>query len=277
MKEGTINANGTTVHYIQEGEGPDIVWVPAGDQACDVYAEQFAAFRDRFRCTSFDPRGAGKTVTPDPQPWQIADFAADCAELIRQVCDPPVVLTGLSLGALITQEVALSHHELLRVAIPMGTIARKTGFALEWEKAEIDMAAKGITMPADFSVIHYAVLSYPAEVLGDDDLWQTCRPNVASAYGDRDPSLLAAQWQACMEYDSLDRLPGCQVPMHVISFDQDLQTPPSRGWVVAEAAANGHFHLLEGMGHFSVFGHKPEAVTRCIDDILSGYDLVGRK
>ena len=46
------------------------------------------------------------------------------------------------------------------------TIARKTGFAFEWETAEIDMASKGITMPADFSVIHYAILCYPAEVLG---------------------------------------------------------------------------------------------------------------
>jgi pimeloyl-ACP methyl ester carboxylesterase len=156
MREGTIDANGTSVHYVQDGDGPDIVWVPAGDQTCDVYHEQLQAFRDRYWCTSFDPRGAGTTVPRTDPPWPIAEFAADCAELIRQVCTPPVVLTGLSLGALITQEVALQYPKLLRVAIPMGTIARKTGFGFEWETAEIDMASKGINMPADFSVIHYA-------------------------------------------------------------------------------------------------------------------------
>ncbi len=60
--------------------------------------------------------------------------------------------------------------------------------------------------------------------------------------------------------------------MHVVSFDQDLQTPPSRGKAVAEAAGDGHFHLLQGMGHFSIFGHKPEVVTRCIEEIISRYE-----
>jgi pimeloyl-ACP methyl ester carboxylesterase len=156
------------------------------------------------------------------------------------------VVIGLSLGALITQELALTRPELVRTAIPMGTIAKKTGFAFEWEAAEIDMASKGIRMPADFSVIHYAT----------------------TAYGDRDPAMLAAQWQACLEYDSLDRLPDCQVPMHVISFGEDLQCPPSRGRAVAEAAGNGHFHLLPGLGHFSIFGHKPDEVNACIRKIL---------
>jgi hypothetical protein len=95
-------------------------------------------------------------------------------------------------------------------------------------------------------------------VLGDDDLWPKVRPYVANAYRERDPRMLAAQWQACLEYDSLDRLPDCRVPMHVISFEQDLQTPP--------------FHLLKGMGHFSIFGHKPQFVTRCIEEIILRYE-----
>jgi pimeloyl-ACP methyl ester carboxylesterase len=109
-------------------------------------------------------------------------------------------------------------------------------------------------------------------VLGDDDLWPKVRPYVANAYRERDPRMLAAQWQACLEYDSLDRLPDCRVPMHVISFEQDLQTPPSRGLRVAEAAGDGHFHLLKGMGHFSIFGHKPQFVTRCIEEIILRYE-----
>ena len=272
VRYGTVNAPGADVHYIQQGEGPDIVWVPAGDQTHDVYQAQFDALSARYRCTSFDPRGAGKTVVHDAPPWPIEQFAGDCAALIAEVCEPPVVVIGLSLGALITQEMCLSYPDLVRLGIPMGTMARKTGYALEWEAAEIAMAAKGLSLPADFSVIHYAALSYPAEVLGDDPLWQRCRPYVASAYEDRDPRMLAAQWQACLEYDSLERLPHCPVPIHVIAFEQDLQTPPARGKAVADAAADGHFHLLEGMGHFSIFGHRPDDVTACIDDILRKYE-----
>lgn len=273
MKEGVVSAPGAEVHYIQDGEGPDIVWVPAGDQSCDVYKDQFDFFRNSYKCTCFDPRGAGQTIVHDPAPWPIKSFADDCAELIRQVCTPPVVVTGLSLGALITQEMCLSYPELVRVGIPMGTIAHKSGYAEEWEDAEISMAAEGIVLPGDFSVVHYGALSYPAEVLGDDALWEKCRPYVAAAYDDRDPAMLAAQWQACLEYDSYDQLPACQVPMHVIAFEQDLQTPPARGRVVADRAGDGHFHVLEGLGHFSIFGHKPETVSNCIRSILDQYPV----
>lgn len=266
--DGTISAPGADVYYVQQGDGTDIVWVPAGDQIHDVYHEQIDALSGSYRCTCFDPRGAGQTVVHDPAPWPIAQFASDCAALIEQVCEPPVVVIGLSLGALITQEMCLSYPNLVRLGIPMGTIARKSGFTLDWEAAEIAMAAKGQSLPADFSVTHYAALSYPAEVLGDDALWEACRPFVANAYEERDPRMLAAQWQACLDYDSFDRLPHCQVPMHVIAFEQDLQTPPARGKAVAEAAGNGHFHLLKGMGHFSIFGHRPAEVTDCIRNIL---------
>ena len=84
--------------------------------------------------------------------------------------------------------------------------------------------------------------------------------------------MLAAQWQACVEYDALDRLPHCEIPIHVVAFSQDLQTPPSRGRVVAEAAKHGHFHLLEGLGHFSLFGHKPDVVNACLREIIDSYD-----
>ena len=260
------------LHYLQEGDGPDIVWIPGGDQACGIFSAQFAAFRPGFRNTSFDPRGVGKTVSKAPPPWPISVFAADCAALVREACDPPVVLTGLSMGALIVQEMALSYPELVRIAIPMGTGAIKTGFYREWEEAEIAFAAAGHSLPADFSVAHYAALSYPSEVLGDDALWQRCKPFIAHSYGARDPKMLAAQWQACLDYNSLDRLPDCEVPIHVIAFSQDLQTPPSRGRVVAEAARNGHFHLLEGLGHCSLFGHRPDVVNACIREIIDRYD-----
>ena len=35
---------------------------------------------------------------------------------------------------------------------------------------------------------------------------------------DRDPAMLAAQWQACVEYSALDRLPGCTLPLHVVGL-----------------------------------------------------------
>ena len=271
MRTATLECHGAKVHYIQEGDGPDIVWIPGGDQRGEDWAEQFAAFKDGVRNTSYDPRGVGETVSHTPPPWSIADFAGDCAELVRAVCNPPVILVGLSMGSLIVQEMSISHPELIRAAIAMGTSGRKTGFMRQWQEAEIALRRNGVSLPRDFATIHYALLMYPAEVLGDDAMWARVRPLVANAYEERDGEMFAAQWQACLDYDSLDRLRDCQVPLHVVAFSQDMQDPPARGRLVAEAAPKGRFHLLEGLAHVSLIGHRPEVVNACLREIIDQY------
>ena len=267
MDHAVLETPGVSLHYVRQGFGPDIVWCPGGDQTGEEWQEQFGFFPD-YRCTSFDPRGAGRTVSHRPPPWSIGTYADDVAALIREVCEPPVVIVGLSMGALIVQEMVLSFPELVRLGIAMGTSGSKGGFIQEWEDAEIRFREAGGRLPPDFALAHYALLMYPSEVLGDEDLWTKCKPVVATAYAERDGNMLAAQWQACLDYSSMDRLPGCSRPLHVIGFEQDMQTPPARGRLVANAAPDGHFHLLEGMGHCSLFRHRPEAVAGKIREII---------
>jgi pimeloyl-ACP methyl ester carboxylesterase len=80
--------------------------------------------------------------------------------------------------------------------------------------------------------------------------------------------MLAAQWQACLDYDSGPLLPHIGVPIHAIAFSEDVQTPPQRVREVAELAANGHFHLLHGLGHGSAFGHRPDLVNARLRAII---------
>lgn len=269
MDHATLRTTDVSLHWVRSGAGPDIVWCPGGDQTGEEWEEQFSFFPD-YRCTSFDPRGAGRTVSHRPPPWPIATYADDVATLIREVCNPPVVIVGLSMGALIVQEMLLAWPELVRLGIAMGTSGAKGGFIEEWEDAEIKFREAGHRLPPDFALAHYALLMYPSEVLGDNDMWERCKPVVAAAYAERDGDMLAAQWQACLDYSAMDRLPGCTRPLHVIAFEQDMQTPPARGRLVAEAAADGHFHLLEGMGHCSLFRHRPETVAAKIREIIAG-------
>lgn len=254
--------------YTQDGEGPDIVWIPGGDNVAEDWSDQVDAFRGDFRNTAFDPRGAGQTVSDRGPPWSIADMARDCADLIRAVCKPPVVVVGLSMGSFVALQLAIDFPDLVRCAIPMGTAAKATGFCRDWMIAEVEFRKAGGKLPADFAVHHYGAFMYPSEVLGDDELWSHLRPFVERSYADRDGPLLAAQWQACIDFDVSEDLPQCRVPIEVIGFAQDMQTPPSLGRRAAELAANGRFHLLEGLSHISLVGHRPEAVNNLIRSII---------
>ena len=255
--------------YEQSGEGPDIVWLAAGDNPGSNWRRyQTPAFDGEFCSTTYDARGVGSTRSATPPPWSIEDHSGDCAALVEAVCDPPVSLVGLSMGSLIAQQLAHDRPDLVSRAIVMGTCTRKTGFLREWEEAEISLRRAGIVLPRAFAVTHYAMQYFPAELLGDDEAWARVKPSIEADFAERDGEMLAAQWQACLCFDSRELLPHIRVPVHAVAFSQDLQTPPARVREVAELAADGHFHLLDGLGHGSAFGHRPEAVNACIRAIL---------
>jgi pimeloyl-ACP methyl ester carboxylesterase len=268
----TLEVDGASLFYEQTGAGTDIVWLAAGDHPGANWRRfQTPAFEPGFRNTTYDARGVGATTTAGPPPWPIAEHARDCAALIEAVCAPPVFLVGLSMGSLIATHLACTRPELVRAALVMGTCVRKTGFIREWEQAEIALHGSGATLPGDYATAHAALLYYPAEVLGDDALWARIRPLVAADFAARDGRMLAAQWQACLDYDSSDLLPRCEVPVHAIAFSQDVQTPPARVREVAELARRGRFHLLEGLGHGSAFGHRPDVVNACLRGIIEAH------
>jgi pimeloyl-ACP methyl ester carboxylesterase len=258
-----------TLAYRQSGDGPDIVWLAAGDNPGDNWRRyQTPAFEPGHRNTTYDARGVGATVSQTPPPWTIETHARDLAALVEACCAPPVTLVGLSMGSLIAVQVAHDRPDLVAHAIVMGTCVRKTGFIREWEEAEIALRASGATLPQAFATAHYAMQYYPAEVLGDDELWARVKPFVETDFAERDGAMLAAQWQACLDFDSSDMLPRIRVPIHAVAFSEDVQTPPRRVREVAELAADGHFHLLQGLGHGSAFGHRPEDVNACIRSIV---------
>ena len=113
---------GATLVYRQSGDGPDVVWLAAGDNPGDNWRRyQTPAFDDAYRSTTYDARGVGATTSDSDAPWSIADHAADLARLLEAVCRPPVVLVGLSMGSLIAVQIAHDRPELVRSAIVIPT------------------------------------------------------------------------------------------------------------------------------------------------------------
>ena len=263
-----LTADGVTMRVVIEGEGADVVFIPGGDATAEGYSQQFARLSDSFRCISYDPRGAGATTSP-PAPWTIADYARDCAAVIDAFCDGQAVVCGLSLGGLITQQVAIDFPDKVQLAIPMGTAAYINGFTRDWMQAEIDLRKAGITLPDYFLAPHYAPFAFPAKALHDPELWAQIKASYTLRFAKRDPKDLIDQWHACLEFDCRESLKSCPVPMHVISFSEDVQTAPAMSKIVADLAPNGVFHEIEGLGHVSMIHHRPDAVATKLREIIN--------
>ncbi len=143
-----LESSGVVTYYEQFGTGPDLLFLSGGDNTGAIWhRDQVPYFSERFRCTTYDARGVGRTRPLDSPPWPIELYGEDAAALIEAVCEPPVVLVGLSMGSLIAQELALTRPDLVRCAVLIGTAAGESAvmgdFGIEWMQAEVDFRRAG--------------------------------------------------------------------------------------------------------------------------------------
>jgi pimeloyl-ACP methyl ester carboxylesterase len=257
-----------TIYYEQTGkaDGKQLVWVGGGGTiGRDWHRFQTPYFADEFRSLVYDNRGIGWTICRTPQPWTIDRFSDDLAELVAGTCSGPAIFVGTSLGSAIIQQLAIDHPELVRAAILMGTGAWSTGWGWDYQDAEIEFRRRGGRLDGMMGVTHYAAMLYPARALGNRELWPKLRALLLEWMdsGENEESL-APQWEASLRFDQREALRSVRTPVHVISFSEDVQAPPQDGKEVAELIPSATYHLLEGMGHGSWYGHAHDEINELI-------------
>ena len=100
------------------------------------------------------------------------------------------------------------------------------------------------------------------------EIWGSVKPAYTVRFSEREPQELIDQWQACLDFDCREALRTCPVPMHVIAFSEDVQTPPAMVKEVADLAMDGTFYELPELGHVSVARHRADDVNRLLLDII---------
>src|SRR5215468_1015771 len=123
----TITANGVELYYEQQGEGDDVIFISglADEGAC--WVDQVAGLADRWRITTFDNRGVGRSAVP-PGSYRATDFAADTAGLLDGLGIERAHVVGSSMGGAIAQELALAHPGRVRSLVLNGTYCRGDRF-----------------------------------------------------------------------------------------------------------------------------------------------------
>ena len=192
------------------------------------------------------------------------------------------LVTGASsgIGAAIAREYA-------RRGVPLILTARRIE-RLQALSAELGTQVDVVTLAADLAdpagsiaggrldglmgVTHYASMLYPARALGDRTLWPRLKELLLEWMdsGENEASLVP-QWDASLRFDQRARLPSIRVPLHVIAFNEDVQAPPQDGEELASLVPTAEYHLMQGMGHGSWYGHAHEELNPYLESILRRY------
>lgn len=117
-RHGSVDiGHGITLHYIEEGSGPPVVFVHGSIGDYGYWSNQVAAFSDRYRAIAYSRRYDFPNTNPTTAGYSAIVDADDLAAFIRSMHLGKVYLIGHSYGALTALFLAAEHPELIRAVV----------------------------------------------------------------------------------------------------------------------------------------------------------------
>lgn len=102
-----VTSDGVTLHYLDAGSGPSLVFVPGWTMPAWVWESQLRYFGATHRVVALDPRGQGRSEKPT-EGYHAKRRGGDICELLEHLGGEPAVVVGWSLGM---QEALVCAHE----------------------------------------------------------------------------------------------------------------------------------------------------------------------
>lgn len=263
----TASVNGVSIYYEEHGAGEEaIVFAHGLLMSGRMFERQVAAFRDRYRCITFDFRGQGRSEIASSG-YDMDTVSDDAAALIETLGCAPCHFVGLSMGGFVGMRLAIRRPELLRSLILLQTSA-------EPEPGE--------------NVGRYRLLSVVARWFGLGVVASRVMPILFGRKFLDDPARAdeRAQWRTLLLANDrvgitravtgvierpgvselLDRI---ALPTLVVVGDQDVATVPEKAEHIAAAISGSRLVIIPGAGHSSTI-EEPDAVNAAITAFLDG-------
>jgi pimeloyl-ACP methyl ester carboxylesterase len=258
-------ANGVDLWVEQAGEGDDVLFISglADEGAC--WVDQVSGLSDRYRITTFDNRGVGRSSTPDGE-FRIRDFAADTLALMDSLGLDQAHVVGSSMGGAIAQELALAAPERVRSLVLNGTWCRGDRFLHEVFRNWMWTAQKADSI-RDF-LVAVNLWCFAPRIWNDGtmDGWidaAEASPNAQSV------DAFCRSTVALIEHDSAERIGAVSAPTLITVGELDLVLPERFSRELAERISGSRLVVIPAVGH-QPFQEAPDEYNRLLLDFWDG-------
>ncbi|OZG71735.1 alpha/beta hydrolase [Hahella sp. CCB-MM4] len=261
----TINVNGVSLYYEDQGTGPEtIVFAHGLLWSGRMYDDQVEALKDRYRCITFDFRGQGQSeVTASG--YDMDTLANDTAEMIKTLNCAPCHFVGLSMGGFIGQRLAINYPTLIKSLVLLETSAdpepeenipryRKLNFIARW--FGFGIVAERV-MPIMFG---QKFLTDPTRTQ-QRALWKQ------RMIANRRLGTTRAVKGVIDRKGMYDQLDSINVPTLIIVGDQDVATIPAKSERMRDRINGSRMVVIPGAGHTSTV-EEPVAVNKTLEEFL---------
>lgn len=125
--------NDIALYYESSGEGEPLLFLHGLGSSTRDWEPQVSAFKDRYRCITYDVRGHGRSDKP-PGPYSVRQFAADTTALLSHLGIESAHMIGVSMGGMIAFQVAIDAPACVKsmVIINSGPEVRTHSLKEKW-------------------------------------------------------------------------------------------------------------------------------------------------
>lgn len=255
---------GFKIHYVEQGQGPAVVFAHGFEMDHTMFAAQFEDLPDSYRCIAWDMRGHGDSDCP-PGPWTIADIEVDLIRFIEDLNAAPCHLVGMSIGGMLAVRVALQREDLVRSLTLIDTsadaedperIPQYEAFAavIEADGVQDDLAQAVIPL---FYAPKYIASSPQAIAIHIDRAKRM--PTAAHIEGIR---------ALVTRTSVIERLGDIHVPTLVIHGEEDAAIPIAQAETVAATIPGARLVRIPEAGHTTPM-EAPDEVNRALTEFLA--------
>ena len=245
--------NGIELYYESHGEGPAIVFAHGRGGNHMSWWQQVPAFREEYRCITFDHRGWGAS-SDSANPRGRSAFVEDLGGLLDHLGVDRTFLVAQSMGGLTCLGFALAHPQRV-MGLVLGDTTGGVGDPAVMEAIrDVNPPAGGLgrTLSAGFIDQHPDMAFLYQQIEGLNP--ELPVNEISPAF--RDPSGPQAA-----------DLAGFKVPTLLIVGEEDLIFPPKVIRATHELIPGSRLEVVPGAAH-STHLEKPQVFNRLINEFL---------
>jgi len=237
-----VNVNGTRLHYVQEGQGTDLILIPGLGGSVHVWYAQLRALSSVCRVTAYDPRGHGRSA-PAPGPYSIPQLADDLAGLMEALAIPRAVIVGSSMSALVALQFASQNAYRAQGLVLVGGFPTLTPAVRERMEERIRIAeSEGMGPLVDLVVgTAFARITHQTQPA----LIGLYRLNLLQNH----PRCYAASIRALLDADVTPLLAQVLTPTLVLLGDDEQVAPLPAARALAGEIPNARLRVIPNAGH----------------------------
>lgn len=248
------------LYYEIHGDGDPLLLIPGLGLTTRAWAHITPRLAEKHRVIVVDPRGAGNSDTADV-PYTGELFAEDMTAVLDAAEAERAHVVGLSMGGMISQELAIRYPQRVASLILLSTYAAVDDWSrrlFEVRRTIIErlgllehfrMSIMFVFSPAAFRAIKDRV----------DAIEQALRQNPP------DERAYLRQVAFCLEHDAVDQLARIMAPTLVVTGSADILTSPFQGRELAGWIPGATYREFPGPSH----GLWLEAAAEFVELVLS--------